>query len=182
MRLLHVTDCLPRPAHPCDPWYLERGRAVHLACHYADTVGLNMESLDPRIQGYVEAWERCKRETGYFVVESERKVEGAGYVGTLDKIMATQRLGDTFRYFEVWDLKCGGPEPWHGLQLAAYEVCVRVGKKPMRRRCVHLSEDGTFRLVEHKDPADFRRFMAYLTVAYFEINNGLREQPAEREE
>lgn len=193
MRLLHVTDALPHPAHACDPWYLERGKAVHLACHYADTCGLDWDSVDSRIVGYCRAWERCKAETGMVVSASEVGIGGerAGYVGTLDKIVilpdGNAKMGwpvKAGRSLEIWDLKCGGPEPWHGLQLAAYEIEVRKARKrtvPMARRTCHLSEDGTYRLIEHTGKDDFKTFLGYLTVAYWEINQGLREWPALRE-
>lgn len=175
MRLLHCTDVLPKPAYSCDPWYLERGKAVHLACHYADTVGLDRSTLDPRIVGYVDAWERCKRETGLVVDRSEVAVGGPlfGYIGMLDKIMAGKS-------WEMWDIKCGQPEPWHGLQLAAYCHAYGGRIKFVRRTC-HLMKDGTYRLVEHTGKDDLKTFMGYLTVAYWEINNGLREWPALRE-
>lgn len=174
-RLLHVTDALPKPAYSCDPWYLERGKAVHLACHYLDTVGLDWSRLDERIVGYVRAWERCKAETGLAVDRSEVQVggHGYGYIGTLDKVMVG-------RSWELWDIKCGQPEPWHCLQLAAYLHAYPTRIK-MRRRTVHLSGDGTYRLVEHTGKDDLKAFMAMLAVAYWEINNGLREWPALRE-
>lgn len=177
-RILHVTDALPRPAYSCDPWYLERGKAVHLACHYLDTVGLDHEQLDRRIKGYVQAWQRCKRETECVVIASEQAVTGPGWKGTLDKVVS---LPGGKR--EVWDLKCGQPEPWHGLQLAAYEVGFRGrnGAKPYGRRSVHLKADGTYTMVEHKGKDDYRTFLAMLTREYWMISHGLNDWPALRE-
>lgn len=189
MRLLHVTDVLPRPAYACDPWYLQRGKAVHLACHYLDTCGLDWSALDPRIKGYVEAWERCKAETGCAVNRSEVAVGGPlfGYVGTLDKIMdlpaGNKKMGWPVRpgvSHEVWDLKCGDPEPWHALQLAAY-VHAYGGRMKLGRRTCHLSADATYRLIEHKGKDDLKVFLAMLTTKYWRLEHGLDEWPEPRE-
>ncbi len=179
-RLLHVTDCLPgRDSLQFVPQEaLYRGKWVHDACHILDTGRMTpaVREAAPEWWGYVEAWEKCKRETGAAVLVSEKKVCGRGYTGTLDKIITIAGAR-----WEVWDLKCGGPEAWHGLQLAAYEVCVRTRGSALRRRCCHLSADGTYQLIEHKGKDDLRDFLAYLRIAYYEINHGLRSWPALRE-
>jgi hypothetical protein len=178
-RLLHVTDVL-RPLYtgPADPWLLERGTAVHLACEYLDTVGLDWSTLDPQIEGYVRAWERCKAETGAQIAAVEQKIGGAhvGYVGTLDRIVM---LGGAP---ELWDLKTGGPHASHGLQLAAYlhGIEPKVKSDNVRRRTVHLKDDGTYALVEHSGKGDLKVFLAMLTAAYWRLENGIDSWPAPR--
>jgi hypothetical protein len=182
VRLLHVTDVLPgrESLQFVPPEALYRGKWVHHACHLLDVGTLDREATKasaPQWWGYVEAWEQCKREMDICVDSSEVNVGGPkfGFIGTADKCILTARgVG------EVWDLKCGQPESWHGLQLAAYTH--GLGFRPaVKRRTCHLSADGSCHLVEHKGKDDLRDFMAYLRVAYYEINHGLRQWPALRE-
>lgn len=180
-RVLHVTDVFRDfyAGRTIDQWYLDRGSMVHLACDLLDgALGLDWSTLDPRIEGYVRAWARCKRETECVVIASERPVSGPGWKGTLDKVVSPPN-GKR----EVWDLKCGQPEPWHGLQLAAYEVGHRgrTGTKPYKRRGIYLRADGTYQMVEYPGKDDYRTFLALLTREYWMISHGLRDWPALRE-
>lgn len=182
MRLLHVTDVL-RPLYtgPADPWYLQRGVAVHRACELMDTVGLDWDSVDPQIKGFVDAWHHVKAETGARIVAAEQVVGGPrfGYVGTLDRIVMLEDRA------EIWDIKTGGTHCSHGLQLAAYLHATNhineSTKKKIRRRACHLKDDGTYSLVEHAGKSDLKVFLAMLTTALWRIENGIDNWPEKRE-
>ena len=77
------------------------------------------------------------------------------FAGTPDRVGTLQRQP------VVVDLKCGGPDPSQGVQTAAQVILVDGSKGPGQRVYVrhrytlHLRDDGTYRLVEWSDPADY---------------------------
>lgn len=183
-RLLHVTDMFPQPRNADSPEMraaCERGTLVHELCELHDKDQPHPEI--PGLAGYLVAWIRFRVETGAEILENELRIGGAkfGYVGRLDRVAQIKN--------RVWilDIKSGGPWPTHGPQTAAYEHAYRTEHWPrrtkeFRRGCVHLKKDGTYKIVEHQSVHDWHTFCAYQRIAYFEIEHGLREWPAERED
>ena len=140
-----------------------RGTYVHDACHMLDDGELDWATVDPRIEGYVRAWEACKHERRLVVEANEVRVfsEQGWYTGTLDKVVRRdgRRLG-------IYDLKTG-PEKYSGsgLQLAAYvhawlEMMTEGRPTEMIERvAVELHEDGRYRFVPHNNSQDYADFM-----------------------
>ena len=54
-----------------DPWYAERGKAIHLAVHYLANNKLNRDSLDYDIIPRIQAFEKFIAETGFEIIDSE---------------------------------------------------------------------------------------------------------------
>lgn len=181
--LLHVTDVFPAPT---DSAVLraacERGHAVHSLCEAHDRG--RTQIVDPRYSGYYAAWVRFLAESGCEILENELRIGGPkfGYIGRLDRV--AKMAGRLW----VLDIKTGKPWPTHGPQTAAYEHAYRdehtakgaLGKE-LRRACIHLVADGKYQIAEHKSVHDYHTFLAYLRIAQWEISNGLRERPKERD-
>lgn len=143
-----------------------RGTYVHDACRFADENDLG--SVDPRIQGYVDAWLKFKRESGFSCqpggIERMFVNEAYGYAGTIDRDCKLGPADATL------DIKTGQPAAWHAIQTAAY----RQGSHSMALRvCVYLSDDGRYKLVRHTDTNDFNVFLAALAVRNWKHNKGL---------
>jgi hypothetical protein len=80
LSLTGIDDVSGIPLH-----YLQRaagiGTAVHQACELLDEDDLDLESLDPLIQGYVLGYQRFREETGFAVdlVEHRRIADVDGF-------------------------------------------------------------------------------------------------------
>ena len=176
--LPRVTNVLSRLTDwdAIDPYALEfarqRGTAVHAACDLADRGVLEWESVDPRILGYVMAWDRFRDSGGFTVLHSELTVASRKihlYGGTLDRILLRDGT-----YFLV-DIKTGAPTRATGPQLAAYEHSdeVRGIAHPLKRVAVWLRPalDPPYTMISYTDRADFEVFSACLTLHQWEQRN-----------
>lgn len=143
-----VTQVLKETGLIDDRWYSEaariRGQAVHLATEYDDRGVLDESTVSPIVRPYLAAWRRFRAETGFAPTEIERRVSHptAQYGGTLDRLGA---LGSGALI--LLDIKTGGPQRWHALQLAAYAMALPEPRKYRRAR-VELRGDGTYRFSE----------------------------------
>ena len=152
-----------------DPWYLERGTRVHEATELYDAGDLDEASIDPAIAGYVDGWRRFRADAGDRLqitgVEVQGHHAGYGYAGRAD------RLGTWDAADAVVDAKCGKPDRWHGLQLAAYahlwvpSATVRLG--------VYLAKDGTYKLERYADRADWPVFQAACSLWHWRAAHNL---------
>ena len=166
-------------------WYsadaAARGSAVHAAAHYADENDLEDAWRDQSpYAGYLRAWEKFKAESGFIVELVEERVfhpEG-GYAGTLDRtgFIGTSRV--------LLDLKTGGYEDWHPVQLSAYTAC-RPNPRTYRRMNVYLRGDGKYSIREYPSgeySRDFGVFTAAATIFHFnnrkKVSNGNRRTTA----
>jgi hypothetical protein len=141
-----------------------RGQAVHAACHYLDEGDLDLASVAPEIEKYVDAWMCFKRDVSLEVVSAEQLVyrPAHGYCGRLDRVARMHGGPSQF----VLDIKTGGPADWHRLQTAAYAGCL---PGFYRRATVHLGSDGRYAYAfrEHKlseSMRDWADFQACLRV------------------
>ena len=103
------------PGWKVAPWYLERGRATHLACHYADAGQLDWNTVDPAIAARVSAWQQFRSDYPTEVIASEKQLGHSllGYAGTIDRILKIKHK------LIVCDLK-NSISPSVYLQLALY--------------------------------------------------------------
>lgn len=148
-------------------WFTEaammRGIYVHQATELLDKNDLDESSLDPILAPYVDAYKRFLDDTGFYISYIEKIVYNAtyGYAGRLD------RLGKfpTDKIESIIDIKTGKPEKWHGVQLAAYGLCL--GNEPRKRFGLYLSDTGNYRLERYTDRQDMQIFLACLTIYKF---------------
>lgn len=143
---------------------LARGRAVHVATHYDDEGALDEATVAPGVTGYLEAWRRFRRESGFVpeLIEHRGFHQQYPYAGTLDR---TGRLANGSEV--LLDIKSGTAEWWVRVQLAAYAAFFEHPRK-WRRMSVELHGDGTYRNEEFPCrgwQSDFNVFLAALTVA-----------------
>ncbi len=152
-----------------DSWYTEesrlRGQYVHEATAMFDRGELDEAALDPVLRPYVEAWTRFKESSGFQANHVEFVVyrNDLRFAGTLDRY-GTIASGESW----LLDIKSGKPEPWTGLQLAGYGLCLDL-KAP--RFAVELRPDGNFHVTPYNDRNDYAVFMAALAVYHWRKNH-----------
>lgn len=157
----------------CDAsWWTEyhrdKGSALHKATELLDRKDLDRSSVDPAIHGRLAAYERFLREVEprIYSIEEEFVSEPYGYMGHRDRTLTINHR------FGVLDVKPPTRYPWQGVQLAAYSVPLG---PDVARWSLHLSDDGTYKLIEHTDRNDWRVFLAALSIYNWKLKHGLIE-------
>ncbi|HBY58523.1 MAG TPA: hypothetical protein DEH78_01795 [Solibacterales bacterium] len=151
-----------------DPFYAERGTAVHAACEYSDKGTLDRSTLDPQIIGYLKAWESFRSEASVEVREVEHRFyrDDLGFAGTIDRvIVAGTRPG-------ILDIKTGSPAPWHPIQTAAYAHGLKLDREIVVRYALYLSADGKWKIRKHDDAADFSIWLSALELSNWRRKHG----------
>ena len=148
-----------------DPWYGERGTAVHRATVMIDNNTLDWESVDERIGGFLDAYVKFRHEHPIFFPSelSEHSLSHSTYkfCGTLD------------RFPPLIDLKTGESNP---IQLEAYAELLRAnGYDPGRQGyMLHLQENGNYKLETHKfDRKLLGVWLSACSVWWFRKEKGL---------
>ena len=143
------------------------GTAVHLATTLWDQNDLDMDSLDPAIVPYLEAWKRFCDETKitFEAIESQVVSEKYRYAGTLD------RIGFLNEKATVIDIKTGVVNPTIGVQLAGYLVAWNETHvlKVTKRASVALLKDGRYKVDWWEDKADWACFLALLQITNWQL-------------
>ena len=150
----------------------ERGQAVHSACHYLDEADLDTSTLDPKVVPYVDAWARFKHDSRLTILAMETVIhsERHGYAGRLDRIIDLDEMGPS-----ILEIKSTAqhPELTAPLQTAAYADAVMDDRRQypqgrpafaMRRYCVQLRVDGTYRLHEYQPSTQRLHFSLFLSA------------------
>lgn len=134
----------------------ERGTAVHLACQYHDEGVLDESTIDEVVRPYLDQYKRFLLESGAGVIAIERELvnEEWGYIGHFDRVLTVNMVD------YVVDIKTGGPQPWHAIQLAAY----RAGAGPQLRRAGLYLTPNNYKFIEHQDVSDWHVFRAALVL------------------
>lgn len=151
----------------------ERGSYVHLCTELYDRDELDLESPDLLHRGYVEAWVKFRRETGFTPTAIEQVVFHPThlYAGKLDREGYFSFGPDQDDLFTL-DVKTvsGKLTDEVGIQLVAYQEARRIELQklnapiPTRRIAIQLREDGTYRRYDYNDKTDFAVFLSLLTV------------------
>lgn len=176
--LLSVTQTLVAagiiPPYTGDPWYGDRGTAVHAATWLDDQGMLDESTVDPRIVGHVEAWRKYRRDSGFTPVGGERPLHHPlhCYAGMPDRWDASL----------LADIKTGQEAPWHILQRAAYrELLKHSGVKIRRDCCVYLSADGRYATSKTSSTShDLSVFLSALILTKWKEQHGNGSRDAER--
>lgn len=158
-----INDLLGSDYSKIDPFYANRGTAVHKAIELHLHGNLNVDSLDDHVLPYFKAWCKFEAETNFTVEKSELKVfsKRLWVAGTLDLIgtIAGQRF--------LLDIKTGSKQKWHALQTAGYCLCLSEtddGFEP-KRGSIYLSKDKSYKLEPHINRKDFMTFES-MSVVY----------------
>ena len=148
-----------------DPWYLERGRLIDLACELYDRGELDEDSVDPQIEGYVSAYQNFVFETKFKVVHSQIKLYHPQYfyAGKPDVIGI---LNDDL---DLIDRKSGAKAKVDPLQMAAYLELCRVNNIRIKKQFdLYLHENATYKLEPIEKPKLLLPvFLACLTATRF---------------
>ena len=135
----------------------ERGTYVHRAVELWNQGRLDMDTVDDEIFGYLEGWQKYISDFGMQPVETEKRVynETYRYAGTLDYI----GISESGRRYLI-DIKTGGANKTHAMQLAAYRECV---DNIDYVRTVYLSADGKYKAPTVKLTDEWQVFVCALT-------------------
>ena len=138
-------------------WARDRGSIVHTTLEWYDQDALDESTVEDRIVGYLEAYKRFREAKVVYHNQIEQPMyhDIYRYAGTPDRVCHIDARP------AVLDIKTGKPEPWHGIQTAAYAAMLPPGHA---RFGLYLSDAGTFSLVEHKNRCDGRRWLAALEL------------------
>jgi hypothetical protein len=135
----------------------DRGNKVHMACQYIDEDDLIIDSVDPSIRGYVDAYLKFRAECKIKVIASEKRMvsPALGFAGTPDLIcyIGGRRA--------VIDRKtCQRLGRGLGPQVAGYQVLWEATHHSLiyERYGLKLMADGSYRLVRCEDPDDLAAF------------------------
>ncbi len=132
-----------------DPFYLERGRLIHLSTEYFDHYQLDEDTVDPQIQGYFDAYRNFRDNTGFVPTHIEHKLyhPQLWYAGKID------RIGPLNGKQALIDLKSGGKVRSDELQGAAYWELAKANKIHVDKVFdLYLDADGTYKLEPVKNP------------------------------
>lgn len=156
--MISVTQVLSLAKRIEDRWFTPeaaaRGSAVHRLTEYLDAGVLTV--FPAELDGYLSAYAafiKTMRPT-YLATEVKVTNDLLGLGGRIDRIAVL------FGEPGILDIKTSVPAPWHGQQLAAYNVLRPTGS----RWGLYLKANGTYKLKDYTDPIDHRRFMADLAA------------------
>ena len=138
------------------PEYQARGKAVHDATLHFDLTGRDVDWLPDDWDVFFRAYVRfraaipCK----WKLLETAKPHRTLRYASRVD------RMGLVNGYPALVELKTGGPDAFHGPQLAGLDLLL--GRGTRRRLGVYLFKTGKFRVIEYSDPKDYMTFLAAL--------------------
>jgi hypothetical protein len=139
-----------------DPWYMERGNIVHKETLKLDNNELDWDTLDPRVKGFIEAYQVFKEESGITFDHGERMFHCPTYryCGTID------------RFLPLLDIKTGQGDT---LQLEAYAHLLEVNGYPKQTKgyILNLNENGTFKLEPYKFDRTRRSIWLSAVIVYW---------------
>ncbi len=133
----------------------ERGSLAHLIIKWHCEDVLDIETVDPVLWPYLDAWDSFVTDTGFVSDAVEVPLYNANYrfAGTPDQI------GKLYAAPSVIDYKTGAMTPATGLQLAGYELLTG---RCLKRYGLQLTDKGKYKLTPFKDRNDRQVFLAAL--------------------
>lgn len=168
------TSILKAAGYVDDRWFTEasrdRGSAVHIATWLDDEGDLDESSVPETARGGLEAWRKCKRETGIEPlilpdggIAAEIAVASRifRFATTVDRVMLVRGIPSVF------ELKTGEPTDAAKLQTAAHALALYENGIPVAQRfAVRLKSDGNYSITKHEDYVnDMQDFLAGLRCA-----------------
>lgn len=158
-------------------WYLDRGRAFHLAAQLWDEGDLDDDSVDPEIRGQLDAYIACRELVGdawdTLDIEVPRFHRLYGFAGTPDRHILWHGQP------AIVDLKTGSPAKWHAIQTAAYAELIRTSTPTagpltdVARFSLYCATDGTWKMQAHEATDDWGVFASALAVYNWRDRHGL---------
>lgn len=163
-----ISDILP--GWQADPWYMERGTAMHHACALLDAGTLDWSTVAPEIEGRVRAWEKFRKDYPAKMIACEMRLHHPiyNYAGTLDRILVEADA------VVVADIK-STIAPQVQIQLGAYSL-LWTGAAIHRGAAIELHDDATYKcqwFTKKETEHGGRIFLAALTLHNFKRKAGL---------
>ena len=142
----------------------DRGTALHEATALLDQENLDLESVDPVIQGYLLSYQLWRENARPVYRDIERwgifDCNGLKYGGTVD------RIGFLEMGAEIWvlDIKTSSKrQDWWAIQTAAYDE-----QQDKRRGVIHCFKDGkAAQLIEYTEDTDYSVWEACLKLEHW---------------
>ncbi len=125
-----------------------RGQAVHLAIEYWLEQRLDINSIDPLILPYFEAFLCFERDSKYIARYTEMPMYHPvlNYAGKPDIVASLNNKQ------VLLDIKTGQVQAWHSLQVAGYAMlCERNGIEIEKAYFLYLKKTGKYSLIECGD-------------------------------
>jgi len=147
-------------------WYTEdsalKGTYIHDVLREIDEGALPlMLDISEDIAGYIDAYLRFKKENDYRIEAIEKPLINK----TLELAGTPDRIATLNRKACIIDIKTGGKERWHGVQLSGYLMLIDSGDYELFG--LYLSKDGKYRLETYRGK-DFRGiFMSCLNLYHW---------------
>lgn len=138
-------------------WHKDRGSYAHKVIELYEADDLDLDTLDPQLRPYLDAWLLFKRDTGWLTAGSE--------MCYLHPVHAYKGKPDVYGMMNgvlsLIDVKCGQPAKWHSCQCAAYQELLRVhGIMIVSSWCLYLNDKGKYKLsAERASRHDLAVFM-----------------------
>ena len=124
-------------------WYRDKGKALHLATELWDRGVLDETTVDPRIQGRLDAWKKFRQDTGFEIVEIEKPSYHPHYLYGVKP----DRWGLLNGKMTLVEIKPATVEKWHILQRAANRAAVNAHGGTIQDDInVYLDDNGTYKL------------------------------------
>ncbi len=148
-----------------DPYYLQRGRFIHLACELWDKGELDESTIDPEILPRLEAWKLFRKEIGFIPSRIEEFYVHPVYLYGFK----FDRTGPLNRREVLIDLK-SSPHRCDELQGAAYWAGLEAQTPPILTKDIfdiYLKDNGRYDLRPVKRNSlrsKFNTFLAILTA------------------
>ena len=144
----------------------ERGQEVHRLTALWDADGeIRKDEFEPNVWAYLAAWTLFEEEAPFspHLVEVPVASDRHLFAGTID------RVGWINGALAILDIKTSAAvNPLVALQVAAYQRAynemVPQRLRATKRFAVQLRPNGSYRLHEYKDPADWSTFLAMLQI------------------
>jgi hypothetical protein len=144
------------------------GTAVHYATELYDSNTLDLDTLDPTLMPYVDAWDQFLNAYEPEIISCEQRVASMyGYAGTLDRYVKIdgQRI--------IIDIKSGSVVPkYTGLQLSAYEQAITEGGGRVDKRYVVHLQPYKYKVIPFNNKVDFITFKSALNLYRWGQQNG----------
>jgi hypothetical protein len=147
-----------------------RGSFVHAFTQFYDEDDLDWSQVDDDYLGFVMAWERFRKGTGFTptLIETPLYHPIFLFAATLDR---DGLFPDGSKW--ICEIKTGHIPPYAAFQTAAQELLV--GEK-RQRMAVELHADGTYRTETFKDGRDANMFLSCLAVHNWKISHGIKQK------
>lgn len=88
-KILQLAELTPAFYKTLDPWYAEKGHAVHAATEYFDKGTLDLDTVDPEIEGYLDAYRKFRQDFPVDILGIEVRLYHPRYkyAGTIDRVI-----------------------------------------------------------------------------------------------